>query len=130
MSPESITDLLMEMKWKRWATDNITVGMGGGLLQRVNRDTQRFAFKCSYIEVDGRGRDVYKDPIHKGKKSKKGRLKLIDYGGLHTVNERYGTAHGSAEITPKIKDILVTVFENGRLIRDWTLSEVRERARV
>jgi nicotinamide phosphoribosyltransferase len=31
----------------RWAVRNFLFGMGGGLLQKVTRDTQNFAFKCS-----------------------------------------------------------------------------------
>lgn len=123
MAPRSIIDLLVTMKLKQWAADNLTVGMGGGLLQRVNRDTQKFAFKCSYIEVNGVGRNVWKDPIHKGKKSKRGTLALIeDDGQYRTVPLRF-RRHAD-------NNLLVTVFENGRLIRDWTLKEVRERASV
>jgi nicotinic acid phosphoribosyltransferase len=51
--------------------------MGGALLQQVNRDTSSFAMKASWAVVDGKGVDVYKDPItSNGKRSKKGRLTL------------------------------------------------------
>jgi hypothetical protein len=36
-----------------FAADNISYGMGGGLLQRVNRDTMSFATKLSHIVYDG-----------------------------------------------------------------------------
>ena len=43
----------------------------------MDRDTQKCAFKCCYAEVQGKGVNVYKDPItDKGKVSKKGRLTL------------------------------------------------------
>ena len=49
----------------------------GGLLQRVHRDTQKCAFKCSYAVVNGKGVNVYKEPItDQGKTSKKGTLSL------------------------------------------------------
>jgi nicotinic acid phosphoribosyltransferase len=52
--------------------------MGGELLQKVNRDTQKFAMKASAACVNGEWRDVYKDPItDSGKRSKKGRLALV-----------------------------------------------------
>jgi nicotinamide phosphoribosyltransferase len=43
-----------------WSTDNIAFGSGGGLLQKLNRDTSKYAFKCSDITVDGKHRDVFK----------------------------------------------------------------------
>ena len=56
-----------------YSADNIAFGMGGGLLQHVNRDTMKFAMKCSAIVKDGHVVEVYKDPItDQGKKSKKG----------------------------------------------------------
>ena len=36
-----------------WSIDNLAFGMGGGLLQHCNRDTLKFAMKCSAIKVDG-----------------------------------------------------------------------------
>ena len=56
-----------------WSANNIAFGSGGGLLQKMNRDTQKCAFKCSLATVDNKDIDVFKDPITApGKKSKKG----------------------------------------------------------
>merc|ERR1711953_608856 len=61
-----------------WAAENVAFGSGGALLQKMDRDTQKCAFKCCEIIVDGKPRPVYKDPItDQGKKSKQGRLKLV-----------------------------------------------------
>jgi hypothetical protein len=38
-----------------WSVDNVILGCGGGLLQKHNRDSLKFAFKCSYAVVDGEG---------------------------------------------------------------------------
>ena len=51
------------MKAKGWAANNISFGSGGGLMQQLNRDTLKCAFKASYAEVDGTPRNVYKDPV-------------------------------------------------------------------
>ena len=32
-----------------WAAENVAFGSGGALLQKLNRDTQKCAFKCSEI---------------------------------------------------------------------------------
>lgn len=36
-----------------WSAVNIAFGTGGALMQKINRDTQKCAFKCSSITVDG-----------------------------------------------------------------------------
>jgi nicotinamide phosphoribosyltransferase len=67
---ESILTLLEHLKI---SASNIAFGMGGGLLQKVNRDTFKFAMKANAIMRGGRWIDVVKDPVtDKGKKSKAG----------------------------------------------------------
>ena len=43
------------MKKLEWSADNIAFGSGGALLQKLNRDTQKCAFKCSFAVVNGEG---------------------------------------------------------------------------
>jgi nicotinamide phosphoribosyltransferase len=69
----SIKEILGRLKQAGFAADNIAFGMGGGLLQHLNRDTQKFAMKCSAARINGVWVDVYKDPVtDPGKASKKG----------------------------------------------------------
>lgn len=85
----------------------------------------KFAIKCSYVEVTGTGRAVAKDPItDNGKRNKPGRLRLIkDSTGAYktfssTVDlEKYEQGH----------DELITVFENGKLLQEYTLDDIRQR---
>merc|ERR1712129_113491 len=95
-------------------------------LQKLHRDTQKCAFKCSYAVVKGNGRDVMKDPItDKGKRSKKGRLSLQRYenGKWETVAaEMQGTG------TDKGLDHLVTVYKDGCLHVDRSMANIRERS--
>merc|ERR1712190_529932 len=82
INADSLEVILKHMKDKGWAADNLAFGSGGGLLQKLHRDTQKCAFKCSYAMVNGAGVDVVKDPItDPGKKSKKGMLTLENQGG-------------------------------------------------
>ena len=70
---EMICTILSTLANAGWSADSIAFGSGGGLLQKLNRDTQKCAFKCSAITVDGVEREVFKDPItDKGKAPKKG----------------------------------------------------------
>merc|ERR1719446_1653933 len=121
---DTLAMIIEAMRDAGWAADNLAFGSGGALLQKLHRDTQKFAFKCSYALVDGVGRDVVKDPItDPGKKSKMGRLTL-EKGADNkfvTVVEGKGDA---------AKDILVEVFRNGEVLVQHTLTQVRERAAV
>lgn len=107
---------------------NFVFGMGGGLLQKVNRDTERFAFKCSAQEREGVWHDVYKDPIDGNKKSKRGRLELV-YNEQH---DTYHTARGDGELWLDNDEqaVLETVFENGVVMRSEDFQAVRDRAAV
>ena len=110
-----------------WSMSNIaTFGMGGGLLQRVHRDTQRFAFKCSAQKRDGVWHDIYKDPIDQSKASKKGTLALV-YGDDHqltTVPEHRATENDLG------KDQLQMVFMNGQMMKYNDLTGMRKRCEL
>lgn len=112
----SIRGILMNLEIAGYSADNVAFGMGGALLQIVNRDTQAFAMKCSAIRVNGQWRDVYKDPIgDSGKKSKRGRVTLYknDYGEYYSGVEDWQPSE------------LVEVYRDGVLLKDITFSEVR-----
>jgi len=118
-----IENILKTMEHEGWSTDNIAFGMGGGLLQNVNRDTAKFAFKCSSAVVDGEQRDVYKQPVtDQGKDSKRGRLSLVKRGDeFFTVAEEAASRYDSG-------DLLETVFENGYLTKVENVTDIRKRA--
>lgn len=111
--------VLEAMKQGGWSADNIAFGSGGGLLQKVNRDTQKFAFKCSAALVGDTWRDVMKNPVtDPGKKSKAGRLMLVlDHSGYRTVTDD----------CPLFNE-LQTVFVVGKLMKDQTFADIRARA--
>lgn len=120
VNPDSIADILAAMKARGQSAENIAFGMGAALLQKVNRDTQRFAMKASAICIDGQWRDIYKHPVtDPGKRSKAGRLALVEDGGVLTT-VRLDEAVGDNR--------LVEVFRDGELLREWTFEQIRERA--
>jgi nicotinamide phosphoribosyltransferase len=113
-----------------WSADNIAFGMGGALLQQLDRDTQKFAMKCSSITVNGEERDVVKDPItDPGKKSKAGRVMLWTNSGgefASSVGMPLGwTDKGIGGWIPALK----IVYQDGELIKDYNFDEVRANAR-
>jgi nicotinamide phosphoribosyltransferase len=102
-----------------FSADNITFGQGGGLLQQVDRDTLKFAMKCSAAKVNGEWRDVYKQPITDfGKESKKGRVTLYK-----TENGFVTDIEGALEYPIALQ----TVYENGQLHNLVDFETVRNR---
>lgn len=95
---DMINTLLSTMEEAQWSADNIAFGSGGALLQMMNRDTNKFAFKASSAIINGIKVPVYKDPItSSNKKSKTGRFDLPE------------------------------VFRNGVMVKEFTLDEIREK---
>ena len=112
-----------------WSADNIEFGMGGALLQQVDRDTQKFAMKASSVCINGIWMDVQKDPVtDPGKKSKAGRVTLWKSGGeyVSAVDKPTGwTDKSVGEFTEALEE----VYRDGVLIRDQTFEEVRSNSR-
>ncbi|VDN05268.1 unnamed protein product, partial [Onchocerca ochengi] len=50
---ESIGNILDAVTRNKWSADNIVFGTGGALLQKLDRDTQKCAFKCSHVVING-----------------------------------------------------------------------------
>jgi len=113
------------LKRAGWSLANIAFGSGGGLLQKMNRDTQKVAFKCSLAVVNGKEVQVYKQPVHSPfKMSKHGRM---------TVNMDPKTGEYTTKLGPdrdEKTDILETVFENGKLMVDNDWPSIKKRAHI
>lgn len=119
----SLQQILHNLHKAGFSAENTAFGMGGGLLQQLNRDTMKFAMKCSAVRVNGQWRDVYKDPVgDHSKASKRGRMTLAQQpdGSVQTVREE--------ALQPPAQDLLRTVFENGRIVVQDTFDAVRQRA--
>ena len=54
ISYDSLSAVLAGVDKAGWSTENLVFGSGGALLQKVDRDTQKCAFKCSFAVVDGK----------------------------------------------------------------------------
>jgi nicotinamide phosphoribosyltransferase len=122
---QMLRKILFSIEHAGWSAENLAFGSGGGLLQKVNRDTQKFAIKASAILRDNTWHDVLKDPVtDPGKKSKPGRLALIHTDG------HYRTVREEEAIKLNTPNLLQPVFENGNLLRETTFAEVRNRVRT
>jgi len=131
----SIAEIYQELYKLGISAENIVFGMGGKLLQAdINRDTQNFATKACFAVVDGQERDLVKSPTELDennefkpsfKKSKQGRLKLVrnEDGTYRTVTSR------DADFD-SVHDELLLVFENGKILVEYTFEEIRERVQA
>lgn len=112
--------ILGRMAMEKWSADNVAFGSGGALLQDMNRDTQKFAYKCSAVHADGVWEGVMKDPItDPGKRSMPGRLKLIIKDG------KYKTVQEHEE--PDCPNLLVPVFKDGVILKEYSFQDIRKR---
>lgn len=60
----SLQKILAAVLEKGFSAEAVAFGMGGGLLQKVNRDTMSFATKLGHIVyADGTARDIFKVPL-------------------------------------------------------------------
>lgn len=128
---EAIQEIYEALKQQKISAENLVLGMGGALLQKLNRDTQKYALKCSYAEIDGKPVIVQKRPkelnskgemVKSFKISKAGKLKLVQQNGS------YKTV-GANEF-PELADELITVFENGEIKKEYSFEEIRENAEI
>ena len=120
---ESIAAILEAMKQKGLSADNVAFGMGGALLQKLNRDTLRFAMKANAICIDNQWSDIWKDPVtDSGKRSKRGRLALIKKENSYATVRLDELGDAQNQLRP--------VYRNGELLVDDSFSQVRQRAEV
>lgn len=114
------------LKAKGFASINCVYGIGSFTYQYVTRDTLGFAMKATLVVVDGVEHHIYKDP-----KTDSGTKKSQKGGVIVMENPTTGKIETKDCISLKDLDVsynmLTTVFENGILLVDDTLSNIRQR---
>ena len=137
IAPPQVTEILERLMDMGYSASNMAFGMGGGLLQKNNRDTHKFALKCSAVRVNGVWQDVYKDPAvydenwnkletTSFKASKRGRLELM----WNPITDEYKTVRREdiVAMPPEWEVALHTVMEDGYMMRNTSFAEVRRNA--
>lgn len=130
----SIIDIYELLVKNGIAAENLIFGMGGKLLQAdINRDTQNFAIKACYAIMGGIGYNVFKSPTEidengnmqvSFKKSKSGKMKLVNMNGILTT---ITSEHPDFD---SLKDELEVIFNTGVLLIDRTSDEIIDRAKI
>lgn len=125
---EEIYKILIE---HRFACNNVALGVGSfsmqcveeeGELKPFTRDTFSSCIKATYCEVDGTPIPIFKNPKDGGfKKSQKGLCYVYaEEDGTIAFRDGY-----TKENIPKEKNLLETVFKNGKLIVEQSLEDIR-----
>jgi nicotinamide phosphoribosyltransferase len=117
--------ILDGLKEKGFASFNVVLGIGSYTYEYVTRDTYGFAMKATYGEVNGEPRNIFKDPKTDDgtKKSAKGLLAVFESeNGLILKDE--------CTWEEEKQGLLQTVFENGTIVNEQSLSEIRQRINV
>lgn len=118
------TQICERLKEKGFASTNVVLGIGSYTYQYNTRDTFGFAMKATYGEVNGEGREIFKDPITDDgtKKSAKGLMKIeLNDGKYQLIDQINWQTEQEGE--------LQEVFIDGKLLIDHSLAEIRQRAR-
>ena len=113
------------LKQKGFASTNVVLGVGSFTYQYNTRDTFGFAMKATYGEVNGEGRDIYKDPVTDDgtKKSAKGLIKIIKDGNTYALVDQVSWEE-------EAKGELKEVYRDGKLLIDEKLDDIRKRVRM
>lgn len=120
---EEIADRLRR---KGFASDSFVLGVGSFTYQYVTRDTYGHAMKATWVEVDGEGRDIFKDPITDNG------LKKSACGRLAVVRDKNNKLVCIEKATPaqEALSLLQPVWRNSQFIVRESFDVIRERARA
>ncbi|MBE6912913.1 MAG: nicotinate phosphoribosyltransferase [Ruminococcaceae bacterium] len=119
------------LKNEGFACSNVALGVGSfsmhcieedNMLKPFTRDTFSSCIKACYAEVDGKCYPVFKNPKDGGfKKSQKGLCFVYEEDGVLKYKDEY-----TSENIPE-GNLLEPVFRDGKMLKDYTLDEIRQR---
>jgi nicotinamide phosphoribosyltransferase len=115
-------EICSRLEAKGFASTNVVLGIGSFTYQYNTRDTFGFAMKATYVEVNGEGREIFKDPITDDgtKKSATGLLRITTGEDGYKLVDRQTWAGENASI-------MNSIYVDGEFHNTTTLSEIRER---
>lgn len=120
---EVMTSICERLKKKGFASTNLVYGVGSYSIQYgVSRDSDGYAVKSTYCEVNGVPREIFKDPktdTSNMKKSAKGLTAVFkDENGEFYLKDQ-------ATWEEVLNCEFIKVFENGKITKEYSLQEVR-----
>ena len=124
ITPDRARQIIERLTRKGFASTNVVLGIGSYTYQYNTRDTFGFAMKATYVEVNGEGREIFKDPITDDgtKKSAKGLLHVSKNPETEEL-ELTDMVSRKTEAEGELK----TIFKDGKFYNRITLTEVRNK---
>jgi nicotinamide phosphoribosyltransferase len=118
ITPERAERIITRLRAKGFASSNVVFGVGSYSYQYVTRDTFGSAMKATWVEVDGVGRDIQKDPVTDNglKRSATGRLAVVP-GYLRLIQQATPEQEAGSALQP--------VWEDGKFLRYQSFADVR-----
>lgn len=114
--------ILSGLAAKGFASSNVVLGIGSYTYQHVTRDTFGFAMKATFCTVDGEDREIYKQPRTDSKKNSHRGLLAVRRDERGELRAHFPVSRRDEQAA---SNLLQPVFENGKLLRGQTLSEIR-----
>lgn len=125
--------ILSGLAEKGFASTNVVFGIGSFTYQYMTRDTFGSAIKATYSEVNGKGHNLFKDPVtDKGsmKKSAEGLLRVEKMFQFDANTGLVGAPNyvlfDKQTWERENQGELKTVYLNGKMVKETTLAEIRE----
>jgi nicotinamide phosphoribosyltransferase len=117
---ERAEQICARLEAKGFASTNIVFGVGSYSMGYATRDNQGGAIKATYCEVNGVGREIFKDPVTDDgtKKSAKGLVGVFIENGKHVLKDQLTWEEEN-------KGLLNTIFEDGEFYNQITLTQIR-----
>jgi nicotinamide phosphoribosyltransferase len=115
------------MEAQGWAIENVIFGVGSYSLQYRTRDSQGWAYKATYGEINGHPIMIFKDPKtdrEAGEAMKRSQKGMVH---VHYENDTIVFVDGYTKDTIPSNNLLRTVWINGQLIVDESLATIRNR---
>jgi nicotinamide phosphoribosyltransferase len=123
---ERADEICRRLEAKGFASTNVVLGIGSFTYQYNTRDTFGFAMKATYVEVNGEGREIFKDPITDDgtKKSATGLLRVDEVTGSHGKGI---LLKDKASWEEEKGGLLQVIYEDGVFHNQITLTEIRKK---
>jgi nicotinamide phosphoribosyltransferase len=129
---ERAEEICNRLASKGFASTNIVFGVGSFTYQYNTRDTFGFAMKATYVEVNGEGREIFKDPITDDgtKKSATGLLQVVKVFQSDSMGKLHENGY---MLVDKISwdeeknGELKTLYKDGQFTNLATFDEIRKR---
>jgi nicotinamide phosphoribosyltransferase len=121
---ERCEQICERLKAKGFASTNIVFGVGSYSMGYATRDNQGGAVKSTYVEINGEGVEIFKDPVTDDgtKKSAKGLLKVVldDSTGVDVLK-----LQDQCTIEEEKEGLLSTIFLDGVFYNPTSLTAIR-----